>query len=200
MALYTPEHFGGDEPAALQIIQDYPFATLVTSLDGQEPQFTYLPMFMEEGALWGHVAKPNPHWRRFAQGRTYALFQGPHAFVSPGWYAKPSGNVPTWNYAAVHVHGQPEILNEAGARHVVKQLTARFDQGKQFTDPEKVESLLKGIVAFRIPIIWAKSKFKMSQNKSEADRAGVIAGLRATGRPEDRAVADWMEKHGAKQN
>ncbi len=192
--IYTPEYFKGDDgDAARRIIEQYPFATLVTSLDGTEPQITYLPLLLEAHCLFGHVAKPNPHWQQFAQGRTLALFHGPHAFVSPGWYENPADNVPTWNYAVVHVHGRPELLDEAGAQRVVTELTGRFDQGKHFTDPSKAKRLLSGIVAFRMPIERLEAKFKMSQNKPAADRAGVIAGLTATGRPEDQAVADWIQ-------
>lgn len=198
MTLYTPEYFSGDKDVAVQLIKDYPFATLITGMEGQEPQISYLPLLLEENALWGHLAKANPHWRRFAQGRTYALFHGPHAYVSPDWYERPADNVPTWNYAVVHVQGPPEILNEAGARQVLKRLVARFDPNSAHPSPEKLERLLAGIVAFRLPLMRAETKFKMNQNKTEADRAGVIAGLRTTGRADEKAVADWMEQHGSR--
>lgn len=195
MAIYTPDHFRGDQQAALELVANYPFATLVTVIDHEEPQISYVPLVLEDKALWGHLAKANPHWRRFAQGRTYALFHGPHAYVSPSWYSDPTANVPTWNYAVVHFSGAPEILNQAGVRKVVKQLVARFDPDGGTTDPARVEKLLDGIVGFRLPILRAETKFKMSQNKAEGERAGIIAGLRASGRAPDIEVADWMERH-----
>ena len=196
MAIYTPDGFRGDQKSAMELVADYPFATLMTVIDHEEPQITYLPLSLEDKALWGHMAKSNPHWRRFAQGRTMALFHGPHAYVSPSWYSVPADNVPTWNYAVVHFSGPPEILNQAGTRRVVKQLVTRFDPDGGVTGAEKIEKLLDGIVGFRIPIMRAETKFKMSQNKPEADRAGVIAGLRANGQAAEAAVADWMERHG----
>ena len=196
MPLYTPDHFAApDGPPARALIDTHPFATLITALDGVEPQITYLPLLLDGNDLLGHMAKPNPHWQRFAQGRTVALFHGPHAFVSSRWYQNPADNVPTWNYAVVHAHGRPELLDTSGAHAVLARVTARFEQGPATTAPDKAERLLNGIVAFRMPIARLEVKFKMSQNKSAADRAGVAAGLRATGRPEDRAVADWMQAH-----
>lgn len=196
MAIYTPDYFAGpDGPLARQLIADYPFATLISHADGVEPQITYLPLLLDGDALLGHVARLNAHWQRFAQGGTIALFHGPHAFVSPRWYMRPADNVPTWNYAVVHVHGRPQLLDENGARSAIERLTARFDPGVATTAPEKVERLLQGIVAFRMPIARLEAKFKLNQNKSAADRDGVIAGLRANGRAEDSAVANWMQAH-----
>ena len=197
MAIYTPDHFvSRDQPAALKLIHDHPFATLITSVPGEELQITYIPMLYEDGALFGHVARPNPHWQKFGKGSTVALFHGPHAFVSPRWYEKPEDNVPTWNYAVVHVHGCPELLEVSRKRPHLEQLFARMSDGDTLpTDPAKVERLLGGIVAFRMPVARFEIKFKMNQNKSAADRAGVIQGLRASGFAGSIATADWMQAH-----
>jgi transcriptional regulator len=123
-----------------------------------------------------------------------AVFHGPHAFVSRGWYEHPADNVPTWNYAAVHVSGTPVLVDEAATRDAVDRLAARFEPPSlPPIAEEKITRLLKGVVAFRLPIARLEVKFKLSQNKGPADRAGVIAGLRATGRPEDLATAEWMQ-------
>lgn len=196
MALYTPRAFAGTSRAeALALIDAHPFATLITSIDGDEPAVTHLPLLREnDEALIGHMARANPHWQRFSQGRTLAVFHGPHAYVSPRWYEAPSSTVPTWNYATVHVGGLPELLDEAAAAAAVRVLTQRFDP--QFVPAATVvETLLRGIVAFRLPVARLDAKFKMNQNKTAADRAGVVAGLRATGAGEDAAVADWMQTH-----
>lgn len=197
MAIYTPDYFRGDQKAAMELVASHPFATLMTVIDHEEPQLTYLPLQVEDKALWGHMAKSNPHWRRFAQGRTYAMFHGPHAYISPSWYPSPAENVPTWNYAVVHFSGSPEILNQAGTLRVVKQLVSRFEPDGGATSAEKVEKLLGGIVGFRMPILRVEAKFKMSQNKPEAERAALIGGLRSRGQAAESAVADWMEQHGS---
>jgi transcriptional regulator len=190
--MYIPSHFKGDQATARQLIKAHPFATLVTSIAGAEPLITYLPMLLEDDALLGHIARANPHWQRFADGYTVALFHGPHAYVSPHWYEKPTEQVPTWNYAVVHVHGRPQ-LQEGDPRPHLERLAAHFENGRPLpTKPQKVERLVGGIVAFRMPIERIEAKFKMNQNKSAADRAGVIRGLREAG---ETATADWMETH-----
>jgi transcriptional regulator len=194
VSIYIPRHFVGDEATAHRLIADYPFATLITSA-APEPSITYIPMLLEDGALVGHIARANPHWQKFADGPTVALFHGPHAFVSPRWYETPSDNVPTWNYAVVHAHGRPQP-QEGHTQVHLEQLAAHFDGGRPLpTDPAKVQRMLNGVVAFRMPIDRLEIKFKMNQNKSAADRRGVMAGLRGTGRADDAAVAAWMAAH-----
>lgn len=195
MTLYIPRAFAGQDAAtALRLIADHPFATLITGVDGAEPQVTHLPLLHADGALWGHLARPNPQWTLFERGRTLAVFHGPHAYVSPRWYETPAEHVPTWNYAVVHVAGRPELLGEDAARRIVDELTARFDPS--FTARvDRRERLLPGIVAFRMPVERLDLKFKMNQNRTAADRAGVIAALAQSPRDEERAVADWMRAH-----
>ncbi len=193
MTVYIPRHFTGDEAAARRLIADHPFAILVTG--GAGVHVTHLPLLLDDdgAALIGHVARPNPHWQAFAGGETVAVFQGPHAFVSRGWYRDPGDNVPTWNYAAVHVTGRPAPLDAAGARAAVERLAARFEPPELPAIAEaKLGRLLNGIVAFRMPIERLEVKFKMSQNKP-AEIAGVIAGLRAAGGHDELATARWME-------
>ena len=192
MSIYIPSHFAGDEATGRGLIAGHPFATLITTA-AEGPQITHLPLLLDESgtALIGHVARPNPHWRAFGQGETVAIFHGPHAFVSRGWYENPADNVPTWNYATVHVTGRPVLADAAGTRAAVERLAARFEPPELAPIAEvKLERLLQGIVAFRIPIARLEVKFKMSQNKPAADRAGVIRGLRAGG---ESSTADWME-------
>lgn len=191
--MYTPRHFAAREAEhARRIISAHPFATLITSPLAGALQITLLPLLLEGDFLYGHVAKPNPHWQAFAQGHTLALFQGPHQYISPRWYETPAEHVPTWNYISVQVHGQPEVLDAAGARGVVERLTAYYEQGQWSAQPDKLERLLPGIVAFRLPLTRIEAKFKMSQNRSAADRAGVMQALHRSGRAEDAAVAEWM--------
>lgn len=195
MATYIPRHFASDDrEAALQLCRDYPFATLITASGEGEPQVTHLPLFIEDGVAIGHFARPNPHARLVTHGTTVAVFHGPHAFVSPRWYVQPELHVPTWNFAAVHLHGKPELLDEAGTRAAVLKLTQIFEQGRWLPSEERLASLIRGVVGFRMPIERIEAKFKMNQNRTPADRAGVIENLRATGRPDDAAVAEWMAR------
>ncbi|WP_043114164.1 FMN-binding negative transcriptional regulator [Solimonas soli] len=195
MSLYTPRHFEGERAAALRLIDAHPFATLITTLDGAEALVSHLPLLRQGEALHGHMARANPHWRAFAAGRTLAVFHGPHAYVSPRWYEEPAQHVPTWNYASVHVAGRPQTLDDAGAQATLATLTAHFDPAFRATD-ENVARLLPAIVAFRLPIERLEAKFKMSQNRSAGDRAGVAAALAAQASADARAVAEWMRRHG----
>jgi transcriptional regulator len=196
VTIYTPRHFVGDEATARQLIADYPFAILITS-DSAGVHVTHLPLLLDDAAraLVGHVARPNPHWQAFGQGETVAIFQGPHAFVSRGWYRDPADNVPTWNYAAVHVTGKPSLCDEAATRAAIERISARFeDPALPPVLEKKMGGLLRGLVAFHLPIERLEVKLKMSQNKP-AEIAGVIAGLKATGRHDELATARWMETH-----
>lgn len=196
MTVYIPRHFIGDDATARRLIADHPFAILVTG-GASGVHVTHLPLLLDDdgAALTGHMARPNPHWQAFAAGTTVAVFQGPHAFVSRGWYRDPADNVPTWNYATVHVTGRPRLCDEAATRDAVERLSARFeDPALPPVIEKKMGGLLRGIVAFRLPIEKLEVKLKMSQNKP-AEVAGVIAGLKATGRRDELATAEWMETH-----
>ncbi|WP_028009214.1 FMN-binding negative transcriptional regulator [Solimonas flava] len=195
MSLYTPGHFEGrDRAAALRLIAAHPFATLVTTVAGDEPQITHLPLLQQGDALHGHMARANPHWQAFAHGRTVAIFHGPHAYVSPRWYETPAQHVPTWNYAVVHVAGRPQLVEGMAALDSLRALSAHFDPDFD-ADPQRVERLAAAIVAFRLPLERLDAKFKMNQNRTAADRAGVIAALAAQPAAADRAVAEWMRTH-----
>lgn len=192
MALYLPDAFAAREPAAaLRLIDDYPFATLITAVDGEEPQISHLPLLREGDALFGHVARANPHWLRFAQGRTLAVFAGPHAYVSPRAYRVPEQNVPTWNYAVVHVIGRPETLAEEDARSALETAMRRFDPGFAVA-PDRLRQLLPAIVAFRIPMTRIDAKFKLSQNRNAADRTGIATALSRADEPIARELARWI--------
>jgi len=117
------------------------------------------------------------------------IFQGPHGYVSPTWYAKPG--VPTWNYAAVHVYGRARAVDDAAAtgRHVEK-LAERFERGSAAPwVPEYDPRMLAGIVGIEIAIREIQGKFKVSQNRSAEDRTRVAARLEARGTDESTALA-----------
>jgi transcriptional regulator len=184
--MYRPAAFREDDPAVLrEIIDAHPFATLVT-VTGGAPFATPLPFVRDGDALLGHVARANPQWRHFGAAEALVVFSGPHAYVSPRWYAS-ADNVPTWNYVAVHVYGVPEIIP---AGPVVRAMAARFDPEWRM-DGAFAESLLPAIVGIRIPMTRVEGKLKLSQNRDRPDAEGARAAL-AEGDPEARAVAAWM--------
>lgn len=200
MSLYTPPSFAlSDQEQQHQLIRDYPFATLITSVAGQEPRISHLPLLLEaDGSLSGHLARANPHWQAFAEGETVAVFHGPHAYVSPRWYVNPAREVPTWNYAVVHVHGRPELDDDAGFKlSLLDRTSAAFEPAvggwTRQLDAARQNALLNAIVAFRLRPSRIEGKRKINQNKTSADRAQVAAQLRASAHPELLTMAAWME-------
>lgn len=204
-AVYVPSSFHGCEADARALMRAYPFVTWITAT-ADETFVTHLPVLVEDqpapqGALLAHMAAVNPHWRAFVQGRTLAIFHGPHAYISPSWYVQPAREVPTWNYAAVHVHGQPQLIEDRDAKlALIDRSSAVFEAANnppwtRQVSGERLEAMLGAIVAFRLPIERIEAKFKMNQNKTSQDRAQVCAKLRATNHPDLGAMADWMQAH-----
>ncbi|MDD3763478.1 MAG: FMN-binding negative transcriptional regulator [Nevskiales bacterium] len=205
--LYTPAHFSAPAAAdAVALVRAYPFATLL-SVDGGQTQLTHLPLLWRGGrdggpdTLEGHMARANPHWQAFADGRTTAIFQGPHAYVSPAGYADPAREVPTWNYAVAHIHGRPALVDDPERKlALIDRAIAAFEAVRpepwtRALQGARLDALLRNIVAFEIRVERIEAKFKMSQNRTAADRAGVIRQLEAGADPQAHAVARWMREH-----
>lgn len=203
--MFVPEPFAEPDLAACHgLIRDHAFGMLIGVVDGA-PFATHLPFMLdgergENGTLIAHMARGNPHWRAFAGGgQALAVFQGPHAYVSPSWYETMDKVVPTWNYATVHAYGTPAIVADAAAvRAILARLVTEAEAG--FAAPWRIESqpedflaaMAQGIVAFEIPIARLEGKWKMSQNRSPEDRAGAARGLAASDDPLARDVAAVM--------
>lgn len=206
MSIYTPRHFNvGDAAAIARLIGEFPFATLVTPHAG-EPVISHLPLLWRDdhsphGTLIGHCARANAHWQQAQGVGSVAIFHGPHAYVSPSWYAEPLKAVPTWNYATVHAHGVLEPFTDpADTRDVLDALVQRFEGSRAapwtFAMPQRErDAMIGAIVAFRIRIDRVEAKFKLSQNRSRTDRLGVIDGLAAEPHAESHATADWMRTY-----
>lgn len=181
--MYVPDHFREDRPDVLQdAIRRIGFATLITT--GMEAN--HLPMLLQDGLLRGHVARANPVWKS-GEGAALAIFLGPHAYVSPGWYprkAETGKAVPTWNYLTVHARGHIRWIQDAAWLHAhVGSLSDTHEAGRAepwaVTDAPAayIDSLVRAIVGFEICIETLEGKWKLSQNRSEADRDGVRDGL-----------------------
>lgn len=191
--MYIPRSFAEEDRATLHaFMRQHAFAALVTVENGV-PVANHVPFLVDAergpaGTLVGHLARANPQWRGFA-GEAMAVFQGPHGYVSPRWYAG-APNVPTWNYAVVHAYGTPRVIDDAAAvLAVVRRLTEVYERENprpwsvDEVPAEFVDRLLRAIVAFELPISRLEGKFKLNQNKTAADRAGVIAALAGVNEP-----------------
>jgi len=194
--MYIPQHFSEKDLSVLQtLMHEYSFATLVSTREDGTPLATHLPFLYEPepapyGVLKAHLARSNPQWRTFESEReVLVLFQGPHAYISPSWY-EVEQSVPTWNYAAVHAYGRPHLISEQSALLLsLKTLIATHEA--QFAHPwqpahlsaEYIEGLMQGVVGFEMDITRLEGKYKMSQNRSEAERTHISAQLRASEHP-----------------
>ena len=190
----------------LAFIRNVGFGQLVSLGEGR-PYATAVPFLArEEGGtvvLEAHLQRGNPQWQAM-RGEALALFQGPHAYVHPGWYAtkKQGGRVvPTWNYIAVQAVGQAEVIDDpAWVRRHVTALTAKHEAGRAepwapADAPEGfIDALLRGIVGVRLTVREFDGRWKLNQNHAEANRLGVIEGLSTSDRPGDREVAAAMAR------
>ncbi len=185
--MYVPDHFREDRPDILhQAMRQIGFATLVT----QNLDANHMPMLLDGNVLRGHVARANPVWKS-GEGTVLAIFLGPHAYVSPNWYpskAETGKAVPTWNYITVHARGRIQWRQEPDwLRAHVTALSQEHESGRpspwQVSDAPAnyVDGLLRAIVGFELTIESLEGKYKLSQNRDAADRAGVRDALAREG-------------------
>jgi transcriptional regulator len=190
--MYLPAHFEQHDRAALHgLVAAHPLATLVTpGPDGTAADLVPLHLHTgDDGAteLRGHVARANPLWRHADGQPVLALFHGPQAYVTPSWYASKARHgkvVPTWNYTVVQARGRLQAVDDAPwLRELVGLLTHIHETPRPApwhvddAPAEFVQQLLRAIVGIRIPVEQLLGKWKVSQNRDDADRAGVAEGL-----------------------
>lgn len=175
--MYNPPHFRITDEAQIEaFLKMHSFATLVTM--GEELYAMHLPLFYETGVFYGHIAKANKH----PNGKSMVIIQGVDGYISPNLYPSKQEHhkvVPTWNYETYHAWGELEFDDTPEFKHMlVSKLTSNHDETWRVSDapPPFIEAQLKGIVGLRFKITRQEFKAKMSQNKNEQDRQGVIAG------------------------
>jgi transcriptional regulator len=202
--MYVPKAFAVEDVVQLQdFMEEFNFATVVTERDG-ELTASHIPFFLDRslapyGVLRAHVAIRNPQLDDFRSGsQALVIFQGPHTYVSPSWYVKLQ-NVPTWNYTVVHAYGRPKILDREGMVALLKDLVGKhessFPKPWSFdSDDPFMQKQMPEIAGFEIKIDRLQGKFKLNQNRSAADREGVIEAFSASEDPTQRAVANLMDQ------
>jgi transcriptional regulator len=201
MTLYVPNHFRvEDRDELFEFMQKHAFATLA-SAGPAGLHVSHIPFVAERDdrgvRLLGHVARGNPHWEALESAQhLVAIFEGPHAYISPSWYAN-HPSVPTWNYAVVHAHGKASLMDEAALHDLLMRLSSIYEAGnakpwKMSELPaDYVATMLKAIVGFEIEVERLEGKFKLSQNRP-AETERVIAQLEARG---EGALAALMREH-----
>ena len=183
--MYIPKHNREEDTAKLcAFMKEYSFATLVTARDDL-PRATHLPFLVEalddSVTLTAHMAKANGQWRDLSgtgESEALVIFQEPHAYVSPRHYENPL-SVPTWNYVAVHAYGRARILDSTGEKlqlleRMIRSLdTGYLEQWGKLPEDYKHEKL-NGIVAFAIDVRRLQGRFKLSQDRTEAECENII--------------------------
>jgi transcriptional regulator len=204
--MYVPPKFLEADPNAVRdLIDKHGFGILVTS-EGDVPLASHLlfkPIKTDSDdlLLFAHMARANIQWRSFDSGReVLAIFQGPHTYVSAGWYSVKSA--PTWNYLTAHVYGVPQIVNDRKELHsLLKDMVDSQEQASELNERYHIESLPEGlanemmdsIVGFRILASRIECAAKLSQNRSRKDYLHIIEKLRGRDDTESRQIAEEME-------
>ena len=207
--MYLPQHFEITDRAALHdLVRRFPLATWATVGADGLPVVNHVPFRLdaargEQGTLVGHVARANPVWRTPAP--SVLAFRAADGYVSPNWYPAKREHgkvVPTWNYAVVHAHGTPRIVDDRdGLLAIVSALTDEHEAAQPHpwavgdAPADYVEQMLRAIVGIEIPVQRWEGKFKLGQNRGAADVAAVVAGLRQQAGDEQQPLAAWMQAH-----
>jgi transcriptional regulator len=204
--MYVPKSFAVEDPEILRaVMEQHGFATLISSGPAGLVA-THIPVLFEAvpgtpGRLIAHLARANPHADMLDGADVLTIFQGPHGYVSPSWYAEHPA-VPTWNYVAVHVYGRATIVREPGRlRAIVSRLVDVYEGARAAPwsmaglSDRYLTGMLNGIVGVEIEIARLEGKHKLSQNRNVEDRRRVISALSDSADPQDRALAAYMAKH-----
>ncbi len=204
--MYRPPFTVVDDDAEIRsFVAEVGAGEVVTVGHDGFPRATRLPLVWRDDILIGHLARANDHWREIAEGApVLVIVDGFEGYVSPSWYASKYEHgrvVPTWNYESVQMRGRARVIEDPEwLREAVTVLTdtherRRPDPWEVADAPERfVEGQLRGIVGLEIRIEDVAAKAKLSQNRSAADRDGVVDGLAASDDPRDQALAERMRR------
>ncbi len=201
--MYVPPHFSQHDPNEIRsFVRRHSFATLTSTEAVGEMVASHLPLLLDEqagsqGTLVGHLARANPQWQSLEGQRVLVVFSGPHAYISPTWYAEPN-TVPTWNYTAVHANGTCRLVHEtAELLGILRDYAAfyeaslpepwRFDHETEFASRMAAQ-----VVGFRIEVSRWEGKWKLAQNHPVARRRRTIAALESQGDINAHEIAALM--------
>jgi transcriptional regulator len=201
--MYIPEEFAETRREILHdLIRAHSFATLVSN-GAEGPVASHVPVvFLPASGAFGtvqfHLARQNAHADALAAGeQSLAIFQGPHAYISPRWYVSPV-TVPTWNYAVVHAYGHARAMHDAQLADHLRRLAEAYEPADGGWTPDRIPQdafagLRRAIVGFEIEIKRLEGKWKIGQNRRAEDVRGAIDGLLQTGDPDAVRVAQMMK-------
>lgn len=198
--MYIPAPFQLSEAEAYDVIKEYGFAALFSTAGGM-PYATHLPLTMSKDneCLYGHFALPNPQWKEIEGQSVLAVFQGPHCYISPKWY-ETNRAVPTWNYVAVHVYGEAELLDEEETVHSMGDLVLKYESPDspyklEDVDAKFLSGMNKGVKGFKIKISKIEGQAKLSQNHSAQRQKMVVQQLKLIPHTNEQLISGLMEEN-----
>lgn len=194
--MYVPRHFELDADGTAALLASAELAQLVTAHESG-PVATLLPVLYRPGEALGtlvfHVTRTNEQWKDVGLGEALAILSGPDGYIDPNWYPSHAEQptVPTWNYVTVHAWGRLVVHDDLDwTRVAVAELGAKHGYDANQLAEESMERQLRAVVGIEMPIARIQAKAKLNQNRTPADIAGAIAGLREAG---GEALASAME-------
>lgn len=209
--MYEPPLHKNENLAELHaLIRERVFGLLITSgaegLIASSVPFVLDAAASRLGTLKVHIARANNQWRDLQEHpETLVVFQGLDHYITPSWYAtkRETGKVvPTWNYTMVQARGKAKIMDDAWLGRQIEELTRMLEERRAQpwavgdAPADFIAMQRRAIVGIEIEILDIKGKWKVSQNRPAADRAGVVAGLEALGDDDSRAMAEIVRDKG----
>src|SRR6201992_2458473 len=205
-----PLHRNEDLPALHALIKERVFGLLISNgaegILANSVPFVLDAAASKLGTLKVHLARANTQWRDLqSQPDVLVVFQGHDHYITPSWYAtkQETGKVvPTWNYTMVQAKGRAKVMDDAWLGRQIEELTRALEERREKTwavgdaPADFIAMQRRAIVGFEIEITDIRGKWKTSQNRNAADRAGVVAGLEAVGDEDSRAMAETVRETG----
>lgn len=195
--MYTPKNMEMSEADAIhRFISEFGFGTLLS----QNLEATRLPLILDtsqdnKGIIVGHMARANPQWKSASGERVSVIFDGPHSYISPTWYASRPA-VPTWNYASVQCFGVFQILSSSETLLAIDAVVKKYEpevlRNLELMPTDYTDKLLKAVVGFKIEVDDIHAKEKLGQHKSIEDQRRVFAELASSQHRNSVELAEYM--------
>jgi transcriptional regulator len=199
----NPKHEVTDAAVVRRLIEENPWATIVSRNAREELVASHYPILLDDRAAAGelavvtHVGRPDEEVHDLGRSEVLLIVAGPHGYISPSWYSEQMTRVPTWNFSVAHCYGVPQILEADENLRVLTRLVEHFERhvdDPAYLDPEVGAQVAPGTVGLRIPITRFVCKVKMSHDKDERSQRQVIEALRDPGPYGHRRLADEMQR------
>ncbi|ALS98119.1 FMN-binding negative transcriptional regulator [Lacimicrobium alkaliphilum] len=200
--MYIPDNMQMAEPSAIaDFIAGHGFGIVISdNLNASHLPLVFTSDEGDKGCLYGHMAKANPHHKELQGQRVLVIFNGPHAYISPSWYARAPA-VPTWNYAAVHCYGKIELISDDENHSAMEELVRKYEPSlldtPEIMPADYQQRLRQAVVGFKVVVDEIQAKEKLGQHRKQEDQQGVYAALQNSPSADARLLAAYMRERGS---